>query len=263
MPPEAGAGSADITGDQGSGLGFEETGLYKLLVEGSVGTPGARRWAVLVGDYTFGPEPKDVEIAARLAGIANLAGAPWISAAHPQLAGCESFHDTPDPADWLKESPPAWDVLRALPLASWLGLATPRFLLRLPYGSETEPCDLFPFEEMPGTPAHEDYLWGNPAFACALLLARSFASAGWDFQPGMHQDIGGLPLHLYRANGDPVSTPCAETLLTERAAVRLIERGLMPLASLKDSDTVRLVRFQSVAHPSAPLAGPWKGAGSL
>jgi type VI secretion system protein ImpC len=252
----------ELAADQRSDLEFEETGLYKLLVEGSVGTPGARRWAVLVGDYTFGPEPKDVELAARLAAIANLAGAPWISAAHPRVAGCESFHAAPDPADWVKEAHPAWAVLRELPLASWLGLAAPRFLLRLPYGAETEPCDLFPFEEMRGPPAHEAYLWGNPAFACALLLANSFAAAGWDLQPGMHQDIGGLPLHLYKdhQDGELVSKPCAEVLLTERAAARLIERGLMPLASMKGSDSVKLVRFQSIAHPSAPLAGSWMGA---
>jgi hypothetical protein len=31
----------------------------------------------------------------------------------------------------------------------------------------------------------------------------------------------------------------------------------MPLASMKDSDAVRLVRFQSVAEPVRALAGRW------
>jgi hypothetical protein len=31
----------------------------------------------------------------------------------------------------------------------------------------------------------------------------------------------------------------------------------MPLASMKDRDAVRLVRFQSVAEPAAGLAGRW------
>ncbi len=251
---------AELETDLRPDLDLEETGLYKLLVESSVGTPGAAPWALLAGDYTFGPGPQDVELAARLAAIGSLAGAPWISAAHPKVAGCESFHASPDPADWATESAPAWTALRALPLASWLGLAAPRFLLRLPYGEETEPCDSFPFEEMVGPPEHESYLWGNPAFACALLLATSFAAAGWDLQPGMHADIAGLPLHLFQHEGDTECKPCAEVLLTERAAARLLERGVMPLASVKGSDAVKLVRFQSVASPSAPLAGPWGGS---
>jgi type VI secretion system protein ImpC len=250
---------AELEADLRPDLDLEQTGLYKLLVESSVGTPGAGRWALLAGDYTFGPGPGDVELMARLAAIGNLAGAPWISAAHPGIAGCESFHESPDPADWAKQSPPAWAALRALPLASWLGLAAPRLLLRLPYGEQTEPCESFPFEEMVGPPEHDRYLWGNPAFACALLLATSFAATGWDLQPGMHSDIAGLPLHLYEDDGETVSKPCAEVLLTERAAAHLLDRGIMPLASLKDADAVKLVRFQSVASPSAPLSGPWKG----
>jgi type VI secretion system protein ImpC len=250
---------AELEADLRPELDLEATGLYKLLVESSVGTPGAPRWSLLVGDYTFGPGPQDVELMARLSAIGSLAGAPWISAAHPRIAGCESFHAMPDPADWVGESAPAWVALRGLPLASWLGLAAPRFLLRTSYGEETEPCELLPFEEMPGTPEHDHYLWGNPAFACTLLLSKSFAASGWQFQPGMHSDITGLPLHLYKDDGETVSKPCAEVLLTERAAARLLDRGVMPLVSLKGTDAVKLVRFQSVASPAAPLAGPWKG----
>jgi hypothetical protein len=78
----------------------------------------------------------------------------------------------------------------------------------------------------------------------------------------MHRDIGGLPYHLRRESGAAVPVPCAEILLTERAAERLMERGLMPLASLKDADAVRLVRFQSFAAPLAALAGRWSTLGA-
>ncbi len=80
-------------------------------------------------------------------------------------------------------------------------------------------------------------------------------------RPGAHVEIRGLPLHVYRANGAAVALPCAETLLTERAAARLLELGITPLASLKDSDVVRLVRLQSIAQAGSALAGPWAGAG--
>ena len=51
--------------------------------------------------------------------------------------------------------------------------------------------------------------------------------------------------------------PCAEVLLTDEAAEMLLDRGFMPLASMKNADRVRVVRFQSVADPPVALAGRW------
>src|SRR5260370_36828504 len=76
---------------------------------------------------------------------------------------------------------PHWDELRSIPEASYLGLALPRFLLRLPYGAQSSPIDAFPFEEMPpAAPVHSHFLWGNPALAClALLTAAGGAAQSW------------------------------------------------------------------------------------
>jgi type VI secretion system protein ImpC len=237
------------------------TGLFRLLVDRSVGAPGAEPWALIVGNYTFSPDRQDASTLARLAQVANAAGAPFIAGASPRAVGCESFAETPYPEDWKwkgeAEDIAAWAALRRLPNAGYLGLAQPRFLLRLPYGETTDPVESFSFEEMPDTPAHEDYLWGNPAFACALLLAQSFSEDGWQMRPGTHSEIDGLPLHVYEQDGDSELKPCAEALLTERAAGKMLENGLMPLVWLKGQDAVRLVRFQSMAEPLSGLAGRW------
>ena len=95
----------------------------------------------------------------------------------------------------------AWEALRKLPEASYLGLALPRFLLRLPYGADTDPTERFAFEEMDARPEHDHYLWGNPALACAYLLAQAFSQDGWDLRPGVVQEIESLPLHVYREAG--------------------------------------------------------------
>ncbi len=108
-------------------------------------------------------------------------------------------------------------------------------------------------------PAHQDYLWGNPAFACTLLLARSFLSVNWDFEPGMHRDIEGLPLHVYEEDGESTIKPCAEVMLGQRAMEKILKRGVMPLLSFKDQDRIKLARFQSVSKPATNLAGPWYG----
>jgi type VI secretion system protein ImpC len=237
------------------------TGIYKLLVEKTVGTPGAEPWAVMAGNFNFGPTLKDGELLARMAKVAAGAGAPFIAGASPRLLGCDSVLDLPDPRQWKiqmsGDAAASWEALRSLPEACYVGLALPRFLLRLPYGKHTQPAELFQFEEMPDPAAHENYLWGNPAFACALLLAQSFEEQGWELRPGVISEISGLPIYIHTVEGEPRTLPCAEVLLTQTAAEKMMEKGFMPLASLKDQPTVRLVRFQAIADPLSPLAGRW------
>jgi type VI secretion system protein ImpC len=248
--------SADeLTADLSAGDDLGRTGLYRLLVEEAQATP----WSVLIGDYTFGYS--DAATLGRMAKIAAASGAPFIAQADPCLVGCSSLEDTPDPAAWRalpdRETIAMWDSLRHLPEAVYLGLAMPRFLLRLPFGRDTDAIESFDFEEMTGEPVHKQYLWGNPAFACAYLLARAFTLAGWDMHPGAVREVDSLPLHAYSMQGSPALKPCAEVLLTEAASDAVLDAGIMPLATLKDTDTALLIRIQSIAEPLAGLAGRW------
>lgn len=257
----------DVSKDElAAGLGQAEnlrkTGFYRLLVEHTVETPGGQPWAVVGANYTFDDSVEDVMLLGSLGGIAAAAGAPILAAANPRVLGAKSLAETPLPENWgpiETQRAQAWEILRNFTEARYLGLALPRFLLRLPYGQETEPAEQFAFEEFEGAPVHEHYLWGNPALACVCLLAQAFAEWGWEMRPGAIREIDGLPAHLYREDGEPCLKPCAEALLTEGAANAMLDRGLMPLVSLKDRDAVRLVRFQSLADPAAPLAGRWAG----
>jgi type VI secretion system protein ImpC len=235
---------------------LERSVLHRRIVDEAT-AHGATRWSLVTCDVTFGPGEADVVLLARLAELGRRAGAPILAAADPALAGAPGFETDPEPAAWSDGPHPAWELLRRSAVARWAGLALPRFLLRVPYGEEGETCDAFPFEELESPPAHAAYLWGRASWACAILLAETFERMGADMRPGVHQDIEGLPLHIHREAGAAYAKPCAESVMTERAANRLLESGLMPLASLKDRDTVRLVRFQSIAHPVAALAGRW------
>jgi type VI secretion system protein ImpC len=200
---------------------------------------GDVEWALLVGLYYFGPE--DENALKELSFVARIAGAPLLGGLAPDVVGLEQ----------------AFDELRQSAYARWIGLAMPRFLLRMPYGKNASKTESFAFEEMSKDPEHERYLWGHPAVACAYLLGEAFTRFGWAMRPGAVQEIDGLPAHTYRKDGETQLKPCAEVLLTEDAAEILLDRGFMPLASIKDTDRVRLVRFQSVADPPAPLAGRW------
>ena len=141
--------------------------------------------------------------------------------------------------------------------AAYLGLALPRFLLRLPYGKDTSPVEEFDFEEMPAGSDHDGYLWGNPAIACVYLLAESFLRRGWNFHAGSVREITDLPLHVYQDDDESRIKPCAEALLGDEAMAAILDKGLMPLLSVRDRDAVRLARFQSLTCPATPLGGRW------
>lgn len=239
---------------------LEATSAYKVIA-GPAETAGAEPWAVIAGNYFFERTESDLTLLHRLAALARAAGAPFIAGARPGFLGSSGVSSLSDPAHWTGDENPetreAWDSLRELPEARYVGLGLPRFLLRLPYGKGTQETEGFDFEEVAAGFGHEDYLWGNPVFICICLLADSFAEDGWQMRPGKFLDVGGLPLHVTKSDGEAAVMPVAEVQMTENAALRVLDAGLMPVVSLKDRDTARLVRFQSIASPAKALAGRW------
>ena len=248
----------ELAADLSSANDLRKTGIYSLLVEQTVGTFGGEPWTVIAGNYVFKNDINDIGLLGRIGKIARAAGAPFISSVSDKFPGCKSLAESPNPDDWREsEDDKAWNTLRKIPEASYLGLALPRFLLRLPYGTDTIPLERFMFEEMGNFPVHEHYLWGNPLFICVCLLAQSFISEGWEFQQDQLMEIEGMPLHVYKENGDAVVKPCVEVVLTEKAAEKILDKGIMPLLSFRNQDIIRLARFQSVADPPANLSGKW------
>jgi type VI secretion system protein ImpC len=150
-----------------------------------------------------------------------------------------------------------WDQLRKLPQSQYIALAFPRLMLRLPYGSATEPTDLPGFEEFTANFAHEQYAWGNPAFGCAYALADAFRENGWDMQPGGFLELSDLPIHNYQREKEKQTKPAAEAFLTDRAGSRIQDRGVIPLLSIKGRDAARFAGFHSIASPTKTLAGRW------
>jgi type VI secretion system protein ImpC len=255
------ASKQELAADIGAaGADLAASTLYRKLVEQGAEGPDGEPWAVIVGDYRFGPAKEDLSLLAALGAIASRAGGPFLAAADPALLGCRSLAETPDPGNWTgldPETEEGWQMLRRSAVGPWIGLALPRVLLRLPYGRQTDPIEAFAFEELPGARHHEAYLWGNPAFACALLIGQAFQDNGWELQPGDRLDLADLPAHSYTEDGESRLKPCAEVLLSQRAAEAVLARGVMPLLSHRNANAVRLMRCQSLADPPTALAGPW------
>ena len=249
----------ELAADLTSSNDLSKSGAFRVLVEKAVDTPGADPWSVVVGNFKFGSGTEDTQLLAKLAAVAQRAGAALLGGADPSFLGCSSLEAAPHPRDWSESNAQdSWKQLRLRPESGSLALALPRFLLRLPYGQETSRLESFEFEEFPGPPSHSGYLWGNSAFVVALLLAQSFSEDGWEMRLGSRAQMENLPLHTYRVEGEAQLKPCAEVLLTEEAVERILDHGLIPLVSYKGRDSVRVGRFQSIAEPNRPLAGRWQ-----
>jgi type VI secretion system protein ImpC len=88
---------------------------------------------------------------------------------------------------------------------------------------------------------------------CALVIADGVAAGD---SPATHGTIERLPLYVAPVDGVPTATPCAETLLTQRAVEAMLDAGVSALVSPRDADTIVIPRIQSVASPLRALSVP-------
>lgn len=249
----------ELTDNLRSANSLAETVLYRHLIKDAVETPGAEPWALTLGNYSFSPDVDDVATLMRVSKIAAVANAPFISHMRPDVLGVHSLAEDPDPSQW-KISPDnnaakLWSALCDQTESVYLGMTIPRFLSRLPYGADTDPLETFSFEEFVDAPVHDHYVWSNSAFITGQLLAASYSAYGWEMGRNLLQDAEGLPTHIYKEGTETVFKPCGEVLLTDNAVNVLMDRGLMPLVSYKNTDKVKLAQFQSIAGTA--LKGMW------
>ncbi|VAW60706.1 Uncharacterized protein ImpC [hydrothermal vent metagenome] len=232
--------------------------MYKFFCDPS---EGDIPWGVLSGNYTFGTTIEDILTLASVGAIAQQAGAPFISAAAESLVGCESFATAPDYDDWhqpLTEGvKKAWQMLRESPVAASIGLALPRFMLRLPYGKKSSPVESFSFEELDEVHRHSSYLWGNAAFLKVECMAQNFNRSGWDMHLESVYQTDDLPVHYYKEAGETLSKPVAEIMLTEKGGGMISQQGLIPIWSVKNADAVRSSDYRSLAMNAEKLRGRW------
>ena len=246
---------AELADDLASAPDLESTKLYARTSEDR---STQRSWAVLIGNMEFAPESADLAFLGRMAGIAWAAGAPFLAAASPRFLGCDSLAETPDPSDWQPESFPApdWNALRSHPGARFVGLALPRFLLRLPYGKDAKPIESFDFEELVRLRPRRLPL--GQSRVCPRRIASALVQRdGWRLRPGSNTLIEELPLYIDHRGDEPEATPCAEVLLTDRVVETIVDKGLMLFRSVRNRDAISLARFQSISEPAQPLAGRW------
>jgi len=232
-----------------------KSGLYKIVYTSEYGQFGGQPYGALIGNYEFGPGPQDIKLLQYIASVAAMAHAPFIAAASPSFFGVESFTELPQLKDLksIFEGPQyvKWQSFRESEDARYIGLTLPRFLLRLPYGPETNPVKAFNYEENVKD-NHEHYLWGNTAFAFATRLTDSFAKYRWCANiigPQGGGTVEDLPLHQYEAMGEIQTKIPTEVLISERREFELAEEGFIALTMRKGSDNACFFSANSVQKP--------------
>jgi type VI secretion system protein ImpC len=240
------------------GTAWDQSPLFKKLYEEEFGSPGGEPYGCLIGDYYFDNSPPDVEILNGMAQIAAAAHAPFISAAAPTLMNMDSWQELSNPRDLTKIFQTAdyapWRSLRESEDSRYIGLTMPRFLGRLPYGSKTNPCEEFDFEEDTAAGDHSKYLWSNSAYAMGVNINRSFKEFGWCARiRGVESGglVEGLPCHTFPTDDGGVDMKCpAEIGITDRREAELAKNGMMPLSHWKNEDYACFIGAQSLHKPT-------------
>jgi type VI secretion system protein ImpC len=247
------ASKDDLLDDFRDAPEISKSGLYKLAYTAEYGTFGGEPYGAIIGNYEVSPSAPDIEFLQRVASVATMAHSPFIAAASPKFFGEKDFLSLPNLKDIkaLMQGPQfiKWNSFRESEDARSVGLTMPRFLLRLPYNPESNPCKSFDYsEDVSGS--HEDFLWGNAAFAFATRLTDSFAKYRWC--PNIIGPAGGgavedLPVHTFdELNEYKIPT---EILVSDRKEFELAEEGFIPLTMRKGSDNACFFSANSCQRP--------------
>lgn len=245
----------DLLNDFEDQLDITKTGLYKTLYTAEYGQHGGQPYAAMVGNYDFGPGPQDIKLLQKVASVAAMSHAPFLSAVNPKFFNIDSFLTLPHQKDIkaIFDGPQyaKWKSFRESEDARYVGLTLPRFLMRLPYGPDTLPVNSFNYKENVSA-SHDNYCWGNAAFALASKLTDSFAKYRWCANiigPQSGGAVEDLPLHLFEAMGQIQNKIPTEVLIAERREFELAEEGFISLTMRKGSDNAAFFSANSAQKP--------------
>lgn len=220
-----------------------QSGLYKHVYKDAYDTPGADPYGAIISNYEFDNSAQDIALMQELSKVSASAHCPLIGAVGPKFFGKKSMEEwkkIPDLNAWMETADYIkWRSFRDSEDSRYIGLAFPRFLLRLPYGADTVPVKGFNYSENVKGDDHDKYLWGNSSFAFATNMIRAYQNDGWCVQirgPQAGGTVDNLPVHVYDAGKGkqvkiPTEVPIDETL--EFACANL---GFMPFSHYQGRD---------------------------
>lgn len=234
-----------------------QSGLFLQTYAQEYDTPGAYPIGVIIANYEFDASAADVSLIRNLSKVAAAAHMPFIGAVSPEFFGrttmeeVTGIRDLPgyfDRAAYLK-----WKAYRDTDDARYVGLTLPRFLVRLPYGPDTNPVRSFNYTEDVRTGGSRSFLWANAAFAFAVNLVRSFVRNGWCLQirgPRAGGLIPDLPVNLYDLDTGHLGKIATDALIPETREFEFAELGLIALSFTSNHDYACFYSAHSTQKPA-------------
>ena len=232
-----------------------QSGLYKHVYTDEYGVFGGQPVGAVVANYELDAGSRDVQLLRYAASVGAMAHAPFIAAASPKMFGVDHHEEIAGLKDLeaIFEGPQyaRWNSFRETEDARYVGLTVPRFMLREPYGEESNPVKAFNYnEESEGETGN--YLWGNTAFAFASRLSDSFAKYRWCpnvIGPRSGGAVDNLPMHNFKSMGQNETRAPIEVMVSDRREYELAEQGFIALVNRKGADNAAFFSANSVQKP--------------
>lgn len=238
--------SVDITGGA----------LFKKVYVSEYDQYGGKPYGAILGFYEFEHNPKELFWLRQMGKVAAVAHAPFLGAVSPKFFGCNTIQELSAikdlPALLAQPKYGAWNSLRDTPEAAYLGLTSPRYILRLPYHPETNPSGEYPFVEETNGDDDTKYLWGSSVALLARNLIKSFESSGWcQYIRGPKGGglITGLPAHTMTLRGEKTVKIPVEMSIPDYRELEFANSGFIPLVYRKGSADCCFFSVQSIKQP--------------
>jgi len=234
-----------------------QSGLYQHTYVQEYDTPGCHPIAAIIANYEFDTSGPDIAMLRCISKVAAAAHMPFIGAVSPaffdktSMEDVSAIRDLPghfDRAMYFK-----WKAFRETEDARYVGLTLPRFLVRVPYGSDTAPVQAFNYTENVRNSGRDAFVWANAAFAFAVNLVRSFVRNGWCLQirgPRTGGLIPDLPVHLYDLDTGRAGKIMTDALIPEPREFEFAELGLIALSYTSNHDYVCFYSAHSAQKPA-------------
>jgi type VI secretion system protein ImpC len=234
-----------------------QTGLYRHVYVSEYDTPGGQPFSSIVANYEFDVSAQDITLLRETSKVSASAHCPFLASVGAKFFGKSSVEDIAkinDLSNYMEKAEfTRWRSFRETEDSRYVGLLTPRFLLRMPYGQDSTPVRSFNYEEDVSSQDHGNYLFGNPVFAFAGNIAQSFAKHGWAVNirgPEAGGKVANLPVHMHdTGKGMQIKMP-TEMLISETRELEMANLGFIPLSYYKNSDFACFFSANSVQKPA-------------
>ena len=197
----------------------------------------------MVGQYEFENTPRDLFWLRNMAKVANAAHAPFVGACRRASLspawGREREIAAIKDLDGLLNNPRfgKWREFRNSEEAAYIGLAFPRYVLRLPWHPDTNPASACTSPKRPRATARSTCgatrrsswraTWSSPSRAQAGASTSAVPKGG-----GM---VEGLPVDTFNLRGQDEIRPPVEVTIPTTASSSSPKGGFIPLVYRKDS----------------------------